>query len=116
MRRIFLPLMLFAVSPPMLSAEEAIPKNSTEPVVELPDLPAPVESGQEMEPDVTIIRKEKETVEEYRINGHLYMVKVVPRIGPPYYLMDLDGDGTFESRRAEIERGMQTPQWVLFRW
>ena len=81
-----------------------------------PELPDPLESGQPIEPEVTIIRREKEVVEEYRINGNLYMVKVTPVGGAVYYLMDTDGDGRLEDRRSEIYSDGQVPQWVLFRW
>jgi len=40
-----------------------------------------------MEPDITIIRKGKKTIQEYRRGGRLYMIKIVPDIGPPYYLL-----------------------------
>ena len=86
------------------------------PVPDLPDLPPPVESGEPMEPDVTIIRRGQETIEEYRINNRLYMIKVKPTIGPPYYLVDSDGDGNLDVRRSDNEKGLRIPQWVLFSW
>lgn len=79
-----------------------------------PDLPDPIESGQALEPEVTIIRKEDKTIEEYRINGHLYKVKVTPVLGPPYYMYDRDGDGTFDP--IDQYEGTAVPQWVLFEW
>jgi hypothetical protein len=87
-----------------------------EPVPDPPELPAPVESGKPMEPDVTIIRRGDETIEEYRINNKVYKVKIQPVIGPPYYLMDTDGDGNIDVRRRNNEEGMRIPQWVLFSW
>ena len=47
------------------------------------------------------------------------MVKIKPIVGPAYYLVDTDGDGTMDSRRSDIERGdtgMNIPQWVLYSW
>ncbi len=70
--------------------------------------------GEDMEPEVKIIKKDKATIEEYRVNGVLYMVKIIPNIGPPYYLIDGDGDGYLESRHNELEPGV--PQWMLYRW
>ncbi len=84
--------------------------------LEQPDIPQAVESGQPMAPDITIIHREKETVEEYRINNKLYMVKIQPVIGPAYYLVDTDGDGEMESRRSDLDKGLNIPQWVLFSW
>ncbi|HLB30713.1 MAG TPA: DUF2782 domain-containing protein [Gammaproteobacteria bacterium] len=83
---------------------------------EPPDLPDPVVSGQPIEPEVTIIRKEKETIQEYRLNGRLYMVKITPIVGKPYYLMDRNGDGTMEYRIMEDYERETVPQWVLFSW
>jgi hypothetical protein len=84
-------------------------------LVEPPVIPQQVESGEMLEPDVTIRKGEEETHYEYRINGQLYMVKVVPDIGPAYYLVDNDGDGTLESRSPEID-DISVPRWVLFSW
>ncbi len=82
---------------------------------EPPDIPPPVVSGETLEPDVTIIKKEEGTLYEYRVNGLLYMVKVVPQLGPPYYMLDRDGDGEFDSRGSD-PTNVSVPQWVLFRW
>ncbi|MGB2972407.1 MAG: DUF2782 domain-containing protein [Candidatus Competibacter sp.] len=44
------------------------------------------------------------------------MVKIVPARGVPYYLVDTDGDGNYETRYSELEDGMLIPAWVLLRW
>jgi hypothetical protein len=87
-----------------------------EPVPSPPEIPDAVQSGQPIEPEVTIIHKKEATIEEYRVNGNLYMVKVTPKVGPPYYLLDMDGDGSMETRRRGIRDDMSVPQWVLFSW
>jgi hypothetical protein len=46
-----------------------------------------------LEPQVTIVKSETETREEFRVKGKLYMVKVTPAVGKPYYLVDRQGDG-----------------------
>ena len=68
------------------------------------------------EPEVRIIRKPDETVEEYRIHGQLYMIRVTPKKGPPYYLLDADGNGSLETRSDELDPKIMIPGWVLFRW
>jgi len=85
------------------------------PVPEPPVLPDPVESGEELEPEITIIRRDDAIITEYRVNGNLYMVKIVPEFGPPYYLIDRDGDGIMEGRTS-IYDDIIVPQWVLFSW
>ncbi len=85
----------------------------------LPDAPPPperVQSGETLEPEVTIIQKEDASVEEYRINNRLYMIKVVPIVGKPYFLLDNNGDGTLETEMSQLYREPQVPHWVLFSW
>ena len=97
---------------PLVQAEDETPVI----IADQPDLPAPIKSGQTMDPDVTIIRRVEETIEEYRINNQLYMVKITPMIGPSYVLVDINGDGNLEVRRSDNERGMNINKWVLFSW
>ena len=80
-----------------------------------PDAPPEVASGETPEPDVTIIDTEKGQIQQYSINGQVYMVRIVPTSGPPYYLLDLDGDGTMDVRR-DGPQDISVPQWVLFSW
>jgi hypothetical protein len=84
---------------------------------EPPRYPTGVEALDEPtpEPDVTIVEREKDTVFEYRINGRLYMIKVVPVVGPPYYFVDQDGDGNMETRATDYTL-IRVPQWVLATW
>ncbi|MCS3904219.1 hypothetical protein J2T55_002254 [Methylohalomonas lacus] len=81
-----------------------------------PELPERMESGEPIEPEVTIIQREDAEIEEYRVNGRLYMVKVKPSNGPVYYLVDRDGDGHMESRISGIKDDPIVPQWVIFSW
>ena len=82
---------------------------------EPPVLPAQLASGEALEPEVTIIERGKETLHEYRLNGQLYMVKIVPEAGAPYYLIDSDGDGTLDVYEVG-PKNVAVPQWVLFSW
>ena len=78
--------------------------------------PPDLEPGAEpLEPEVTIIRREDATVEEYRVNGQLYMIRVIPVSGPAYYLVDTNGDGELDLRGDGLEPpGMF--QWLLYSW
>ncbi|OOZ40024.1 hypothetical protein BOW53_09310 [Solemya pervernicosa gill symbiont] len=87
-----------------------------EPVPEPPALPSSVESGETLEPEITIRTRGDETVKEYRVNGHLYMVKITPMKGVTYYLVDTDGDGRLDRRSEGLENDMVIPGWVLMRW
>lgn len=80
-----------------------------------PPPPPSVESGQELEPQVTIRRTERETIYEYRRNGQLFLVRVQPRFGPPYHFVDVNGDGSLEFRPGEPVHN-SVNQWILWRW
>jgi hypothetical protein len=80
-----------------------------------PPLP-PIETNDPaLEPQVTITKRAEETVEEYRINGKLYMMKVTPAHGVSYYLVDDRGDGVF-TRQESLDSGLRVPHWVLFKF
>ena len=66
-------------------------------------------------PEVAIrVRENGDRVEEYRQNGVIYMVKVTPERGPPYYLMDTDGNGRLN--RDERDPRIQPVHWVIYEW
>jgi len=67
--------------------------------------------GSDDAPSVTIKPSSQGQVEEYRSNGKLYMLKVTPKVGKPYYLIDPTGEGRFN--RMETLPGLQPPQWVI---
>jgi hypothetical protein len=67
------------------------------------------------EPQVTIIKEGEQTVEEYRMNGKLYMIKITPKHGVPYYLVDDKGDGKF-ARQESMDSGLRVPRWVIKRF
>jgi hypothetical protein len=112
----------------LMSANGAAAEDTiVEQFVEVPPPPPTVIHGddpadtadEELEPEVTIIEREDATYEEYRLNGRLYMVKVVPAVGPPYYYIDNDGDGLMETRtgsRTSRTGQPEVPQWVIFSW
>jgi len=87
------------------------------PVPVPPTLPDPVESGEVLEPEITIHPgKDGGTITEYSVNGNVYKVKITPAFGPPYYLIDHDGDGEFDCKVNNIYDDICVSQWVLFSW
>ncbi len=65
------------------------------------------------EPEVTITQQGDKTIEEYRINGFLYAVKVIPKKGKPYFLVRADGDeGFIHSGKPEL----RIPSWEIYSW
>jgi len=123
MRQVTLFLLLFSpliwgTDELLRPSDEGVPDEPAA-VPEPPDLPMPVESGEILEseaPEITIKRRGQKTIQEYRVNGVLYMVKIVPDAGPSYYLVDSDGDGNMNVRKTDLNKTIKVPQWVLFRW
>lgn len=65
--------------------------------------------------EVTVTKQAEQTVEEYRAGGKLYMIKITPKVGPPYYLVDDVGDGKF-SHYQNLDSGFRPPRWVIYRF
>jgi hypothetical protein len=73
--------------------------------------------GEQIEPAVRIHRDEDRLVEEYSIDGRVYMVKVTPEKGPAYYYFDEDGDGQLELQPGDEAFGPVRPvYWKLKEW
>ena len=99
---------LLAIALPL--AAQQPPK--LEPLPEPPPPPPGLVPDPALEPQVTIIKRGESKVEEYRINGKLYAMKVTPPYGAPYFLVDETGNGTM-SRRDSLDSGLRVPQWVI---
>ena len=84
-----------------------------EPLPEIP--PPPNLDDADLAPQITIAQKDRETVEEARVNGILVWIKVMPRHGRPYYLIPTAGGNTF-IRRDSLDTALKVPMWVLFSW
>jgi hypothetical protein len=80
-----------------------------------PRLPPAIEQTAE-EPEIRIIEKADAVHAEYRLRGKLYMIKVTPKVGKPYYLIDEQGRGAFIRHDEAIGPRISVPQWVLFEW
>ena len=102
------------------AAEPTTPEGADAPpleaVPEPPDIPPRVQSGETLEPEVTIRRDDEKTVTEYRVNGRVHSIKVEPVVGPTYWMVDTTGDGFAETRYDNFNPPYFIPGWVLFRW
>lgn len=98
-------LLTLLLSGVAVAAEPSAPPPELKPV---PDgAPGPDDA-----PAVTIKPSSQGRVVEYRANGRLYMLKVIPKVGKPYYLIDQKGDGQF-ARQESLDSGMRPPMWVI---
>lgn len=109
MRRLIIALLVCTALP---VAAQTKSKPELQPVPEPPPPPPGYELDPALEPQVTILKRGTDTVEEYRIGGRLYMVKVTPANGVPYYMIDHKGDGRF-SRQDSLDSGIRPPMWVI---
>ena len=109
--RNLLAILLLTVALPAAAAER--PAN-LQPV---PDLPPPPDFSLDpaLEPQVTIIKRGTDTIEEHRVGGKLFMLKVTPATGAPYYLVDEKGDGKM-TRQESFDSGLRPPMWVIHSW
>ena len=109
-RALFCLVLLFAM--PLMAAEKAKTPSDLETLKDIPPPPAGVnlDAGPEVEQSI-VIRPEGESI-EYRVGGKLFMVKVTPKIGKPYYLVDHKGDGSF-ARQEGLDSGIRPPQWII---
>jgi hypothetical protein len=107
-------LLMFSLITPVMAEEPPV----LEPLPDEASLPAStgISDESQMQPEVTITKRDDAVVHEYRMNGQLYMVKIIPSHGYPYYLMDSDGDGSLESRYNQIDPDLVVPRWMIFRW
>ena len=78
-------------------AQDDLIKPPPIPPADSEDVPIPPKIQEEqIVPTVTIREEDDRTIEEYRLDGQVYMVKVTPRVGIPYYYIDTNGDGRLE--------------------
>ena len=112
MRFYIRPLVLLLAALPLV-VQAARPDN-LEPIPD--DAPPPPQVGADAstaEPQVTIVEHDSTTFEEYRINGRLYKIKVTPKIGAPYYLIDDQGANVWRRYDGPDPTPVQVPRWVI---
>jgi hypothetical protein len=99
-------------------AQEDLEKPPPIPPADSGDVPIPPKvQDEQIEPTVTIREEEERMIEEYRFNGQIYMVKITPKGGIPYYYIDTDGDGKLE---LDIDKQAMNPvqpvYWKVKEW
>ena len=103
-----LAITLMLASLPVLAADKAPePPKGSIPVPE--GAPTPSNIG---ERSITIRSKNGVLTEEYRLHGKLYMIRITPPKGIPYYLIDQMGRGEFTHYEGPVAP-TSVPQWVI---
>jgi hypothetical protein len=105
------------VPPPPVDQQQAAPKNQSAPSDVPPPLPDEPSDDSRIppKPQVRIIHRKEATIEEYRVGGHLRYAKIIPTSGPPYYMVDTNGDGQLDKRYNNLDNP-PVQQWLLMEW
>ncbi len=133
LHRLILILLLSVAIPTLAESEQPKQSKKTKQpdnLIPLPEIPEPprdlsepperaadiqADSEQIPEAEVTIIRRGQDIIEEHRVNGELLMIKVIPRIGPPYYLKkNLIRD--YHNHPNEVGIDVSPPMWQLLKF
>lgn len=128
MHRLIFILFLSSTTLSMAQSEQSKKPKSSQPenliplpeIPELPPLSEPpslpeIDQDSELETQVTIIKRREDTIEEHRVNGELLMIKVIPRIGPPYYLKK-NTIGNNPTHAGEPGIDVSPPMWQLLKF
>ena len=93
-------------------AQAQVPANQDVPIP--PKAPPP--ATDEGAPTVTIRNtRDGDRYEEYRLNGAVYMVRVVPKHGIPYTLIDENRDGRLD--HSDISKNDVSPVYfTIYEW
>lgn len=115
MQKLIIALMLSSF--PVLAADKAPEPRNAGDAPSAPPGSTPVPDGSPTardidEPSITIRSMGRERIEEYRLKGKLYMIRVTPPVGKPYYLLDQMGRGEF-TRHEGPTPPLAVPQWVI---
>jgi hypothetical protein len=118
--RIMLAAIAIALALPAAAQSTERPRPpGTKPLEEAPPPPAMVEpdassaADKALKPVMTTRTEGENEITEYRVAGKLYMMRVKPKNGPEYILMDHKGDGTFTKQDHTLDSGLRVPQWVI---
>ncbi len=92
-------------------AQQPLPKLEPLPDIAPPRMPI----DPSLEPQITIRQRDGDKIEEFRVRGKLYMVRVTPPNGRPYVLVDHQGDGQFAqpTQGPADAHGLSVPMWVI---
>ena len=94
------------------SPKRSDPSADVPPPPKLSNTPTPADADDA--PSVTIRQDGENKIEEFRTQGgRVYAVRVTPRIGKPYLLVDPDGHGVVPNT-TELSGGTRPAQWTLF--
>jgi hypothetical protein len=104
-------LVALVVATAISALAQKIPSD-LQPLPEPPPPPGGIFENSET-PEISIRKQDGDTIEEYRVGGRVVMLKVTPSRGPPYFLFDPKGDGSFSQRRDSLDVPPFVPMWTI---
>ena len=111
------PPMPAAPPPPPNAPPAAQPQAAPQKLEPLPEIPPPEgASDTDLAPQVTVVQKNGDKMEETRVNGALVWIKVTPRTGVPYYLIPTGRGANTYLRANSLDTALSVPMWQLFTW
>ncbi|AOM02505.1 DUF2782 domain-containing protein [Cobetia marina] len=74
--------------------------------------PLAVAESDAPKPQVTSRQQDDRQLREYRVNGHLYAIEIIPKGGTPFFLLDSDGNGNFTRSSVSQASQLKVPGWA----
>ena len=107
---------IFAFGCAQVQAQDQGDGDEQEDLAAPPPIP-PKLTEERVDPSVIIREEDDRLIEEYSLNGQIYMVKVTPDKGIPYYYLDEDGDGQLELQPGDDALNPVRPAfWKIKEW
>ena len=84
------------------------------PMVAIASVEQPLEDWSvDSEPDITIVKQKDNVFHVYQINGETVGIKVFPKHGEPYFLVEMFEDD--QRIRNPVDQ-ILVPRWILYSW
>ena len=101
-------------SHPGEAEQGVVAKEATTQTVKKPPKGLTPEELEDRDDTSVIIREgDNRTIKEFRVGGQLYGFQVIPKVGPPYFLVPAD-DPNYLIRPTQPERLI--PSWQIITW
>lgn len=84
------------------------------PAASIPRLPSMRDPAGDTPPTVTVRKEGTDTVQEYRHNGQIYMIRIIPKHGVTQTFIDTNGDGKLEPDPRQSK--VAPVYFTLYQW
>lgn len=84
------------------------------PASSIPALPSMRDPAGDTAPTVTVHKQGTDTVQEYRHNGQIYMIRIIPEHGVTQTFIDTNGDGKLEPDQRKSK--VAPVYFTLYQW